>query len=463
MLTRLRIQGFRNLLDVDLRLGPFTCLSGRNGSGKSGIFDTIRFLYLLSNRPIMEAAEAVRGDGSGGCDPTHLFATYGDWRAREIRFTAEMIVDQQVEDDFGVVSEASTTALQYIIGLRLVSGRVGPQLVISEEQLLPLGVKATRRGLGFPSKPIFRRVISGRRAAPFISTERDGDAGPAIQVHHEGHSSRRFPARRASRTALSGLADSEFPTILAVHREMERWRLLAVEPTALRQASGYRDPEKLGNRGEHLASTLARLERSDPNPGATLGAMAESMRLLGEDVKELRVIDDRARQTRSVEVQGRDGIFRPTWALSDATLRAMAICAGLTEARAGGLIGLEEPENGLHPERVPALVALLRASAVDTERGVGAENPLRQVLLSTHSPRLVRDLAPDELVFVDPMEVERGGVISRIGVLRAPAGSWREERKNGHHFLDAEPAPLIPPPSDRRGQITLPFTDPAEL
>ncbi len=328
MLTRLRIQGFRNLLDVDLRLGPFTCLSGRNGSGKSGIFDTIRFLYLLSNRPIMEAAEAVRGDGSGGCDPTHLFATYGDWRAREIRFTAEMIVDQQVEDDFGVVSEASTTALQYIIGLRLVSGRVGPQLVISEEQLLPLGVKATRRGLGFPSKPIFRRVISGRRAAPFISTERDGDAGPAIQVHHEGHSSRRFPARRASRTALSGLADSEFPTILAVHREMERWRLLAVEPTALRQASGYRDPEKLGNRGEHLASTLARLERSDPNPGATLGAMAESMRLLGEDVKELRVIDDRARQTRSVEVQGRDGIFRPTWALSDATLRAMAICAG---------------------------------------------------------------------------------------------------------------------------------------
>ena len=38
MLTRLTIQGFKNLLDVDLCLGPFTCLVGENAVGKSNLF-----------------------------------------------------------------------------------------------------------------------------------------------------------------------------------------------------------------------------------------------------------------------------------------------------------------------------------------------------------------------------------------------------------------------------------------
>jgi len=459
VLTRLRIQGFRNLLDVDLRFGPFTCLAGRNGAGKSGILDAIRFLYLVAHEPIVDAVAGVRGDSLGGAtDPALLFATYGDWRAKAIRFTVEMIVDPVVEDDYGVVSEASTTALQYIVALRLEEDRGRRRLVLTEEQLLPMGVKATRRSLGFPSKPAFRKVITGRRAAPFISTE-DG----MVRVHHEGHGGRRFPANRASKTALSGLADSEFPAILAVRREMERWRLVAGEPSALRRASGYRDPTRLGLRGEHLAATLARLERADGPKATTLADLGEILRTLGEDAQEVRVTDDPARQRRAVEVRGRDNIFRPTWALSDATLRALAIGTAMLEARAGGVVCLEEPENGMHVERVPALVSLLRRSAVDPDRQVSAKNPFRQVMISTHSPRLLRDLAPDELLFVEPMEVERGGVVCRIGVLRAPAGSWREERRNG--VPDYEPLiTFVTPPQalDREGQITLPFTDPDE-
>ena len=459
MLTRLRIQGFRNLLDVDLRFGPFTCLAGRNGAGKSGILDAIRFLYLVAHEPIVDAVAGVRGDTLGGApDPSLLFATYGDWRAREIRFTVEMIVDPVVEDDYGVVSEASTTALQYIVALRLHEESGRRRLVLTEEQLFPMGVKATRRGLGFPSKPTFRKVITGRRAAPFISTEEG-----MVRVHHEGHGGRRFPAERASKTALSGLADSEFPAILAVRREMERWRLIAGEPSSLRRASGYRDPGRLGLRGEHIASTLALLERADRDGTATLSDLAEILRTLGEDAQEVRLIDDPARQRRSVEVRGQDNIFRPTWALSDATLRALAIGTALLEARYGGVVCLEEPENGMHVERIPALVALLRCSAVDPGRVVGPKNPFRQVMISTHSPRLLRDLLPDELVFVEPMEVERGGVVCRIGVLRAPAGSWREEQKNGGKGEE----PLItfvtaPKALDREGQVTLPFTDPAD-
>lgn len=34
MLTRLKVSGFKNLVDVDVRFGPFTCIAGANGVGK---------------------------------------------------------------------------------------------------------------------------------------------------------------------------------------------------------------------------------------------------------------------------------------------------------------------------------------------------------------------------------------------------------------------------------------------
>lgn len=44
MLTRLRVRGFKKFVDVDVRFGPFTCIAGPNGVGKSNLFDAILFL-----------------------------------------------------------------------------------------------------------------------------------------------------------------------------------------------------------------------------------------------------------------------------------------------------------------------------------------------------------------------------------------------------------------------------------
>ncbi len=43
MLTRLKVSGFKNLVDVDVRFRPFTSVAGANGVGKSNLFDAIRF------------------------------------------------------------------------------------------------------------------------------------------------------------------------------------------------------------------------------------------------------------------------------------------------------------------------------------------------------------------------------------------------------------------------------------
>jgi DNA repair ATPase RecN len=64
MLTRLKVSGFKNLVDVDVSFGPFTCIAGANGVGKSNLFDAIHFLSALADVALMEAALSVRHDAT---------------------------------------------------------------------------------------------------------------------------------------------------------------------------------------------------------------------------------------------------------------------------------------------------------------------------------------------------------------------------------------------------------------
>ena len=69
-----------------------------------------------------------------------------------------------------------------------------------------------------------------------------------------------------------------------------------------------------------------------------------------------------------------------------------------------GVICLEEPENGIHPARIPAILQLLRDIAVDTQEPVGEDNPLRQVIVNTHSPAVFQQVPDDSVVFVKARE-----------------------------------------------------------
>jgi predicted ATPase len=114
VLTRLEAKGFKNLRDLEVEFGPFTCIAGANGVGKSNIFDAIQFLAELADRPLMEAAEAVRATRSErSADPRDLFWDPGADGERSIALAAEMIVPREVEDDFGQQACATTTFLRY--------------------------------------------------------------------------------------------------------------------------------------------------------------------------------------------------------------------------------------------------------------------------------------------------------------------------------------------------------------
>src|SRR5665647_1898385 len=115
MLTRLRVSGFKNLVDVDVRFGPFTCIAGANGIGKSNLFDAIRFLSALADRSLIDAALSVRDEGGRAADVRSLFHRVGDEYGDRMLFEAEMIVPQQGLDDLGQEAEARITFLRYTL------------------------------------------------------------------------------------------------------------------------------------------------------------------------------------------------------------------------------------------------------------------------------------------------------------------------------------------------------------
>ena len=79
------------------------------------------------------------------------------------------------------------------------------------------------------------------------------------------------------------------------------------------------------------------------------------------------------------------------------------------DQRSSHVLCIEEPENGIEPNGVPELIGLLRDYAVDPELPAnGADNPLRQVILNSHSRDVVGSLPAGEVLFVESVRGPEG-------------------------------------------------------
>jgi hypothetical protein len=87
---------------------------------------------------------------------------------------------------------------------------------------------------------------------------------------------------------------------------------------------------------------------------------------------------------------------------------------------------MEEPENGIHPERIPAMIQLLHALTTDSQKqSAGAGQQLRQVIVNTHSPSVVMQVLDDSLVMAESIDVSRGRQSFKALQLRCLDGTWR--------------------------------------
>ena len=443
MLTRLEAHGFKNLLGFHTDLAPFNCLAGPNGVGKSNIFDAIRFLSLLADKTLMDAALQVRGTDPETSDLRELFWTDGQDRIDRFDLAAEMIVEPEVEDDFGRRTQASSTFLRYEISIGYEPpervGHLG-RLVLLRENLDYFTQREAVHKLRFPmSASRFRqRVVSNHRRSKsgYISTQEE-DGLTEILVHQDGGSSGNPKAHAATapRTIIATSNTSATPTILAARREMQSWRFLALEPSAMRAADRFHSDPHVAPTGAHLPATLYRLatlaEREGDDSGRLYGRIANQLAELNS-VEALRVVVDDVRQLLTLEARENSGIRLPARSLSDGTLRFLTLCILNEDPEFGGLICMEEPENGIHPAKIEAMVGLLKRLPVDPHEVPGPENPLRQVILATHSPSLVQVLERDDLLFATEVQIRSPfGRPAPTLRCRPLAGAWRTIGENG--------------------------------
>src|SRR2546423_8494088 len=108
----------------------------------SNVFDAIRFRAALAEKPLVEAALSVRGEGGRSSDIRSLFHRVGDDYAKEMSFEAEMIVPAGGVDDPGQAAKASNTFLRFSLTLALGSASIryeplegGPSIDSREDSL----------------------------------------------------------------------------------------------------------------------------------------------------------------------------------------------------------------------------------------------------------------------------------------------------------------------------------------
>jgi len=441
MITRLRVSGFKNLDDVDIRFGPFTCIAGANGVGKSNLFDAISFLSALADRPFIDAARCVRDEKNRSTEVRSLFFRLGDDYVDEMSFEVEMLVPVSGQDELGQAAKAAITFLRYNLIFGYEAGDEvsnSSRIVLKREELTHINKGDAPKHLAFDHSREWRNsVVQGvRRGGPFISTEAGGEI--VVKLHQDGASGRPRSLRAATlpRTVLSSTNSIESPTALLAKREMQSWRLLQLEPSALREPDSFTSPTHVGIDGAHLASTLVHLARHEVNGNGNLGQsaiyskVANRLSELVEDVRSVSVDIDHKRELLTLQVIDRNKTHHAARALSDGTLRFLALAILELDPHASGLLCFEEPENGIHPERIQAILRLLKDIAVYPMDEVGKENPLRQVIVNTHSPSVVGLVQDADLLVARPKTITLKGKRCSAVEFAWLSDTWRAEPNN---------------------------------
>ena len=462
MLTRFEVSGFKNLRDVVVDFGPFTCIAGPNGAGKSNLFDAIQLLSALSRTSFSRAFGEIRAGGGQRGTVRSMLSPRVLAGEENLRLAAELIVPGTTEIAHRNV-RLHNTFLRYEIELSVDdSDGVAPRLGIVRESLAPLRMESLPEPMRavcadyviewdwndisdiFVTYPL-RRCEKGVPTIYVRDTAFDEERGP-----YDFMDSVEVDGMEA--TALS-MADLFVPPeVRAVRWEMASWRFLSLEPSAMRAADSVDEVGPISATGAHVPAFLHRQEQR------TGSAVCDEVRRAVSalvDIRSLRVVPN----GDFLELRARlgEGPELPARSLSDGTLRFLTLAAlGVSDDI--GLIALEEPENGIHPAKIEAMLGLLRSlsqpeepeepeeknysdpwfwlESIDPIEPIDPIGPksgrLRQVLVNTHSPYLVEEVlrrAPDDvLCAVLWTRQDPDGRRSSSASFHPLAGTWRVQR-----------------------------------
>lgn len=380
MITRIEIDGFKTFDDFSLDMPPFLVLLGANGSGKSNLLEAVALLGRLVGAPVSQTL--VRYARRSG--PRELFrrGPEGDL-VDEMRLAAQVLVRT-------TVLGAAHVRVDMRIGYR-----EAPAQLAVEARISAVGSE----GLGLPQD---------------VAEQIDNNAALL-----SGGDLQRWWENENQRVVFE-----------AVRRSAVEWRILDPVPEAMRRAADSYDSDPLAEDGGNLGAVLGRLWNSW---GPTRADFEADVAATLPDVQEIDLASDDERGQWDLWIQHRHEPRMAARVVSGGTLRVLALLAVAHDPVHHGVLMLEEPENGLHPSRVPRLLERLRERATDLgsmERRdwfddieVDDRGGLKQILVTSHSPVVlasVLDKAPGDVVFLD--------TVTRMGGGRTPARLTRARK-----------------------------------
>jgi predicted ATPase len=404
VLTRIEIDDFKTFSKFTVDVGPFLVILGANASGKSNLFDAIRLLSRLAATDLRTAVKGLRGE------PHELFRRNARGEAAtRMAFAVEVLLDPEVRDPWGSTVRINHSRVRYEVEIeRRKDPRGIERLIVTREEAKPIFAREDAwpgpRSLSSEFRSAYMRY--GRRSPWLVTATENGRR--SFEIHQDGSAGRTRSAEAAEATVLSSITSAEFPHLYALREELRSWKFLQLDPVALRRPSLTTAPDALEPDGSNLATVLARIQaetKSDTRPKGALADIAADLAALIPGIVDVSVEEDLKNREYRIDLLMRDEPAFSSRVVSDGTLRVLGLLTLLHDPTYGGLVCFEEPENGVHPIRLKAMIERLRELVSDlNSKDLGDQNNsprLTQMLLNSHSPVVLSALHEGESMFAD--------------------------------------------------------------
>jgi predicted ATPase len=374
----LKVRNYRLLRELELKgIAPLTVFVGPNGSGKSTLFDVFAFLSECFASGLRKAWDR-RG------------------RFKELR------------------SRGSDGAVSFEVKYR---GRPGTPLITYHLEIAEdgRGPFVAKERLSWKRKP---------HGKPFHFLDFAEGGGQVVTGDQPDERDQRIEERLDSRELLAVNTLGQLarnPRVGALRRFITGWYLSYLTADNTRGVPEAGPQERLSTTGDNLPNVIQYLKERHSQ------RLDKILATLTKRVPRLEKVDAQVMPDGRLLLQVKDAPFElPVMArfASDGTLKMLAYLTLLYDPEPRQLIGIEEPENQLHPRLLPELAEECRKAAEAS-----------QLLVTTHSPFFVNGLRPAE-VWVLHREEKGYAQARRASDMRGIAEFMAQGAKLGHLWME---------------------------
>lgn len=371
-LKDIQLGKLRRKLSVD-PLTPLTAVIGKNGTGKSTLFDAFGFLADALKHGVEEACD-MRGRGGFNKIRTLeqtgpiVFEVYYREHSKVRPFTYKLSIDVDdtgrpyVCDEWVFQTGRDQTGGSPDSFLRFQSGK--GYVLASDKKVAEVpdnGSDSFDREDLIPSSEEYREAIKETDIVELQDNRKLGVATlGALQQH---------------------------PRISKFRHFIENWYLSYFRPDAARALPLAGPQRHLSASGDNLGNVVQFMEREHPEKFCEILARI-AKKIPGIDkIDTLKTPDDR------LLLRFNDKGFKdPFYAqqMSNGTLKVFAYLLLLEDPDPPPFVCIEEPENGLYHELVEILAGEFRAHATGRQGG-------SQIFVTTHQPNFLDGLQPEEI------------------------------------------------------------------